>query len=468
MPHDAAFEPFARRMEGQGLHPLQVEAFRRHYQRLQEGERGRLGRDQLVPVGPLPHLGELPEGGEEFRDHVAFLNLNGGLGTSMGLTGPKSLLEVRPGLTFLDVLARQVLHHREATGGHLPLILMNSFSTRADTWRVLQGYPHLRDQEVPVELLQSQVPKVRVEDLGPARWPADPLLEWCPPGHGDVYLSLFCSGMLESLAGQGFRYLFVSNVDNLGAGLDLRIPSWMHGQGIPFLMEVAERTEADRKGGHLARLRDGRLVLREVAMCPPEELDDFQDVQLHRYFNTNNLWVDLAALRAALRDCGGVMDLPLIVNRKTTDPCDPGSPAVYQLETAMGSAISVFHGAQALRVPRARFAPVKTLEDLLAVRSDAYVLTPDFHVRLHPDREAVPRVWLDPGFFRRLSDLEERFPHGPPSLLRCTSLRVLGDVTFGRDVVCRGEVDLAAPEGGQVPDGAVLEGPVRLGQVAVG
>jgi UTP--glucose-1-phosphate uridylyltransferase len=267
--------------------------------------------------------------------------------------------------------------------------------------------------------------------------------------------------MLQSLTRQGFRYLFVSNVDNLGAVLDLRIPAWMHDQGVPFLMEVADRTEVDRKGGHLARLHDGRLVLREVAMCPEDELDDFQDIRRHRYFNTNNLWLDLPMLEEVLTRCGGLLDLPLIVNRKRVVPADPGSPEVFQLETAMGAAISVFEGAQALRVPRSRFAPVKTLEDLLAVRSDAYELTRDHRIRLVPERQAPPRIRLDPKTYRTVEDLQRHMPWGPPGLRACSSLSIHGEVTFGQDVTCRGDVEILAASPWRVPDGATLSGSVR-------
>ena len=455
------FAPFARLMQQAGLHPLQVEAFRRHYSRLLQGERGMLGCGDIEPVGSLPHLDQLPAPSEDLKDQVAVLKLNGGLGTTMGLTGPKSLLELREGLTFLDILALQVQHHRRASGGRLPLILMNSFSTTRDTAQALARHPHLEDQVVPLELLQSRVPKVQVSGLAPVCWPQNPQLEWCPPGHGDVYLSLHCSGMLEALTRQGFRYLFVSNVDNLGAGLDLRIPAWMHDQGVPFLMEVADRTEVDRKGGHLARLHDGRLVLREVAMCPEDELDDFQDIRRHRYFNTNNLWLDLPMLEEVLTRCGGLLDLPLIVNRKRVVPADPGSPEVFQLETAMGAAISVFQGAQALRVPRSRFAPVKTLEDLLAVRSDAYELTRDHRIRLDPERQAPPRIRLDPEIYRTVEDLQRHMPWGPPGLRACSSLSIHGEVTFGQDVTCRGDVEILAASPWRVPDGATLSGSVR-------
>lgn len=457
----AGFEAFAARMKEQELHDLQVESFRRHYAQLVSGERGTLDRTQIDPVEELPRLDDLgePQDRQDLLDEIVLLNLNGGLGTSMGLTGPKSLLELREGLTFLDVLARQVLHWREQVGGHLPLILMNSFNTSRQTMEALARYPELGAQE----LLQSQVPKVRAEGFEPAAWPGEPKLEWNPPGHGDVYLSLYCSGMLDRLVGQGYRWLFLSNVDNLGAGLDLRIPGWMKAEGLPFVMEVADRTPADRKGGHLARLRDGRLVLREAAQCPADETGEFQDVARYRYFNTNNLWVDLRALQARLQQCGGVIDLPLIVNSKTLDPVDAGSPKVFQLETAMGAAISVFEGARALRVPRARFAPVKTTDDLLAVRSDAFVLTPDYQIRLHPDRAVPPTISLDPAAFRLVPQLEERIPHGPPSLLHCASLKVQGDVTFGRDVRCEGAVEVVGP--GRVADGTLLSGRVEL-QVA--
>ena len=87
-------------------------------------------------------------------------------------------------------------------------------------------------------------------------------------------------------------------------------------------MEAADRTESDRKGGHLARRPDGGLVLREIAQTPDEDEAAFQDVSRHRYFNCNTLWVNLRALAKRLADGGGVLELPMIVNRKTVDPAD--------------------------------------------------------------------------------------------------------------------------------------------------
>jgi UTP--glucose-1-phosphate uridylyltransferase len=309
--------------------------------------------------------------------------------------------------------------------------------------------------------VQGKVPKLTADELEPVDWPDDPDLEWAPPGHGDLYTSLVTSGLLDELLDKGYEYAFVSNADNLGATLDERILGWFARERLPFAMEVADRTEADRKGGHLARRRDGGgLVLREIAQTPEDDVDAFQDTARHRFFNTNTLWVNLRALASLIKERGGVLGLPMIVNRKTVDPNDASSPKVIQLESAMGAAIDVFEGAAALRVPRERFAPVKTTNDLLVVRSDAYVLTEDARVVVSPERRlpGLPLVDLDAERFKLLSDFDARFPEGPPSLVECERLTVNGDVRFGAGVVIRGSVTVEQEGDEQlvVDDGAEL------------
>jgi UTP--glucose-1-phosphate uridylyltransferase len=375
-------------------------------------------------VKELPSLDKLPRPASDAPlDRAVVIKLNGGLGTSMGLHGPKSLIEVKPGVTFLDVIVRQVLALRERHGVPLPLVLMNSFSTREATLAAIErlGYPGVED------FLQSMEPKLLASDLSPVEWPDDPALEWAPPGHGDIYPSLAGSGMLDTLLERGFEYAFVSNSDNLGAVLEPRILAWFAAERLPFVMEVAEGVPGERKGGHIA-LRDGRLILRETAQAPEGD-DSFGDYERWRFYNTNNLWMHLPTLA----ETGGALDLPLIVNRKTVDPSDPETPEVVQLETAMGAAVGVIDGAGALLVPRTRFAPVKTTNDLLVVRSDAYVLrADDAHVEPAPERAGMepPFVDLDPRYYKLLEDFEMRFPGGPPSLLRAERLVVRGDVVF--------------------------------------
>jgi UTP--glucose-1-phosphate uridylyltransferase len=338
---------------------------------------------------------------------------------------------------------------------------MNSFYTRDDSLQALERYPELQG-DIPLDFLQGRIPKITDDDeLRPVSWPADPSREWTPPGHGDLYTSLVTSGMLEALLEHGYEYAFMSNSDNLGAVLDPRILAWLAADEIPFLMEVTRRTDADRKGGHIA-LRDGRYLLRETAQTPKEDLSKLQDTDRHRYVNTNNLWLNLRALDAVMRERDGVLGLPMIVNRKTVDPSDSSSTPVIQLETAMGAAVGVFDGARALNVPRRRFSPVKTTEDLLGLRSDAYVLTEDAHVELAPERDGVPVVVdLDDDFFNRIRDFDARIPPADtPSLIACERISIVGDVAFGANVVVRGRVRIeqTGDEQLRIEDGTVLEG----------
>merc|ERR1719321_1710223 len=267
---------------------------------------------------------------------------------------------------------------------------MNSFSTSQDTLDALSKYPQLPKGD-DLQFVQNKAPKVTASDMTPATWSKEPGNEWCPPGHGDLYPAMLGSGTLDMLLGKGFKYMFVSNSDNLGATMDLKLLSYFVETGAPFMMEVAARTDADKKGGHLATMKStGGLTLRESAQCPKEDEKAFQDTSKYTYFNTNNLWVDLVALKAAFEKNNGCLPLPVMKNAKTVDPRDKKSTKVTQLETVMGAAISCFEGAKALQIPRSRFAPVKTTSDLLALRSDAYVLTDDFRVELAPARAGIP------------------------------------------------------------------------------
>jgi UTP--glucose-1-phosphate uridylyltransferase len=444
------------KMRREGLPDTAIDTFAHYEELLRQGEQGTLPESELEPLDDVPDAGDLPDPDESVLVRAVVLKLNGGLGTSMGMTRAKSLVEVKDGLTFLDVIARQVLDLRERHGARIPLLLMNSFATRDDTLAALERYPELPVDGLPLDFVQGKVPKLLADGFEPVEWEEDRSLEWAPPGHGDVFTSLATSGMLDTLLERRREYLFLSNSDNLGASLEPRVLTWFAHEELPFLSEVVDRTEADRKGGHLARRRDdGGLVLRETAQVPEEDEDAFEDIERHRYFNANNIWVNLRALKRALDERDGVLGLPMIVNEKTVDPRESSSPAVLQLETAMGAAIGVFEGAAALHVPRARFAPVKTTAHLLVVRSDAYELADDWTVRLARGRDAAPIVELSDEF-KLLSDFDSRFPAGPPSLIEAERLEVEGDVRFGRDVRVRGRVRVEGPA--EIPDGAVLEG----------
>lgn len=458
--HNDPKSPFIEKMTRAGMPDAAGNTFALHLGRYLAGETGTLGRRDLSPVGRITDL-ETVEASSDI-DHALLrravvIKLNGGLGTGMGLQRAKSLIEVRPGISFLDLIADQIEALQLDHHIPVPLLLMNSFRTEADTAATLARHPDLAVGNLPSSFLQHQTPRIFAVDGTPAVWPADPELEWCPPGHGDLYTALATSGILHRLLAEGREFAFASNSDNLGAVPDPRLLSHMIETGTDFMMEVADRTPADRKGGHLCRLKDGRLALRESAQCPPDEVEDFQDISRYRYFNTNNIWFSLPALADLLDRHRGVLPLATIVNPKTLDPRDPASPQVVQLESAMGAAISLFDHAVAIRVPRPRFSPVKNTDDLLSVRSDAYELTDDGRVVLAGERSSPPTVRLDARFYKNIDDFDRRFPSGPPSLAGCTSLTVHGDVTFGEGVVVEGDVAIrGGDEPSRIAGGSVL------------
>jgi len=447
-----------RKMRDAGQAEGAIESFSRAYERLRAGAKTLLPSDELEPVADVATLQQLEDSdAASALGSLAVIKLNGGLATTMGLRSPKSLVEAREGRSFLEIIVGQTLALRERLGIGLPLLLMDSDATRDATLGALAAHPGLSG-DLPVGFMQSMVPKLAADGLAPVSWPEQPALEWCPPGHGDVYSALQRSGLLAALLERGASHAMIANADNLGATPDARIAAYMEREQIPFLMEVVEGTAADRKGGHIARRRaDGTLVLRETAQTPPADEDSFRDYRRWRYYNTNNIWIDLRALADTLERSGGVLELPLIVNAKTVDPRNPDSPAVLQLESAMGAAISAFADARILLVPRSRFIPVKTTDDLLVLRSDVYMLSADCFVERAQTRRGAPAlVELDPSFYRVLDDFEKRFPAGPPSLVDAERLSIRGDVTFGAGVVVRGTVELEAQEPMRIEDGSVL------------
>jgi UTP--glucose-1-phosphate uridylyltransferase len=443
------------KMTAAGVHPLAIEVFAHHYRQLERGETGFIPESSIEPLD-MPALADADvdeETGVRALRQTAVIKLNGGLGTSMGMERAKSLLCVRRGLSFLDIIARQTLHLRRTHDARIPLVFLNSFRTSADTLAALSRYRDLTVEGVPLELLQTKEPKLLERDLTPVAWPRDPALEWCPPGHGDLYTAMSASGLIPTLLAAGYRQVFISNADNLGAVPEPRVAGWFAQSGAPFAIEAVRRTPSDRKGGHFAvRKADGRIVLRETAQTAPEDLDALGDLGRHRFTSTNNIWIDLQALQTALDGRDGMLGLPLIRNVKTVDPADPSSPKVVQIESAMGAAIEIFEGARTIEVTRRRFVPVKTTNDLLVLRSDVYDIGEDFV--LDQAAPMVPFVDLD-GVYKLVGDFDKRFKEGAPSLREAESFVVDGDWTFGDNVRIVGKVTLDG-ERGRVESGTVL------------
>ncbi|MDP9805926.1 UTP--glucose-1-phosphate uridylyltransferase [Trueperella bonasi] len=433
-----------KKMREAGMGASAIRSFEHAYGELEAGKTGIIPEASIDPVAAVVRAADIEASDDDAHStlaQTAVIRLNGGLGTSMGLAKAKTLLRARADKTFLQLIVEQIMYLRQQTGSLLPLIFMNSFRTRTDCQEQLASYPDLPVSGIPQDFIQNAVPKISQETLAPVEWPAHPGLEWCPPGHGDIYTTLADSDLLPSLLERGIKYLFVANGDNLGAYPDARIAAWFAKSDAPFMIEVTKRTPADLKGGHLARRKsDGQLILREIAQTAPEDIQHFTDGSRHPYLNCNNLWLAIKPLQERLKETSGVLQLPLIRNEKTVDPTNPASPKVYQLESAMGAAVERFPGAIALEVGRDRFIPVKTTNDLLVLRSDVYDVGEDSIPRLTIPE--APIVMLNKKHFGLIADFEQRIPD-VPSLREANSLKVEGDWTFAEGVRVIGDVTLA-------------------------
>ncbi|XP_074485348.1 UTP--glucose-1-phosphate uridylyltransferase-like isoform X1 [Sebastes fasciatus] len=422
--------------------------------------------DSIQPYEKIKTKG-LPDNITASLNKLAVVKLNGGLGTSMGCKGPKSLISVRNENTFLDLTVQQIEHLNKTFNADVPLVLMNSFNTDEDTKKILQKYKHHR---VNIHTFnQSRYPRINKESLLPIAKNMGMSGEngeaWYPPGHGDIYASFSNCGLLDKLIAEGKEYIFVSNIDNLGATVDLFILHHLMSQPADrrceFIMEVTDKTRADIKGGTLIQYED-RLRLLEIAQVPKAHVDEFKSVTKFKIFNTNNLWISLPAIKRLQEK--NAMDLEIIVNPKTLD----GGLNVIQLETAVGAAIKSFNNAMGVNVPRSRFLPVKTSSDLLLVMSNLYSLDAG-SLTMSKKREfpTTPHVKLGSSF-TKVQEYLSRF-ESIPDMLELDHLTVSGDVTFGKNVSLKGTVIIIANHGDRIdiPAGAMLENKIVSGNLRI-
>ncbi|XVE77471.1 hypothetical protein DITRI_Ditri13aG0065400 [Diplodiscus trichospermus] len=403
----------------------------------------------VVPYDTLAPSPDDPAETKKLLDKLVVLKLNGGLGTTMGCTGPKSVIEVRNGLTFLDLIVIQIEHLNSKYGCSVPLVLMNSFNTHDDTLKIVNKYAN---SNVEIHTFnQSQYPRLVVEDFTPLPCKGQHGKDgWYPPGHGDVFPSLMNSGKLDAFLSEGKEYVFIANSDNLGAIVDLKILNHLIRNKNEYCMEVTPKTLADVKGGTLISY-EGKVQLLEIAQVPDEHVNEFKSIEKFKIFNTNNLWVNLNAIKRLVE--ADALKMEIIPN-----PKEVNGIKVLQLETAAGAAIRFFDHAIGINVPRSRFLPVKATSDLLLVQSDLYTLVDGFVIRNKARANpANPSIELGPEF-KKVSNFLSRFK-SIPSIIDLDSLKVTGDVWFGAGIVLKGKVSVVAKPGVklEIPDGAVIE-----------
>lgn len=396
-------------------------------------------------------------------DQLVVVKLNGGLGTSMGCKGPKSVIPVRNDLTFLDLTVQQIEYLNKTYDADVPLILQNSFNTDEETHKIIKKYAGFRVRIMTFN--QSRYPRIEKESLLPIakdiRTESN-IEAWYPPGHGDFYKSFYNSGLLDQLLQQGRKYCFLSNIDNMGATVDLGILNLCCTDAHEFIMEVTDKTRADVKGGTLIQY-EGKLRLLENTQVPKDHKEDFKSVKKFNVFNTNNLWFSLPAVKRILDE--NTLDMEVIVNPKTLD----GNVNVIQLETAVGAAMKCFENGLGINVPRSRFLPVKKSSDLLLIMSNLYKMEKGTLV-MSPERMflTTPLIKLGDAHFKKVDEFNKRFG-SIPDILELDHLTVSGNVYFGKGVSLKGTVIIIANQGEQIdiPAGSILENKIVSGNLRI-
>ncbi|KAI5283325.1 UTP-glucose-1-phosphate uridylyltransferase [Ascosphaera aggregata] len=425
-----------------------------------------LSWDRIAPPQPeqVVDYSNLPDStAVELLNKLAVVKLNGGLGTSMGCVGPKSVIEVREGMSFLDLSVRQIEHLNHTYKVNVPFVLMNSFNTDEDTQSIIKKY-----EGHNIDILtfnQSRYPRILRDSLLPVpKTYQSPIQDWYPPGHGDVFESLYNSGTLDKLIERGVEIVFLSNADNLGAVVDMNILQHMYNTKAEYIMELTDKTKADVKGGTIIDY-EGKARLLEIAQVPKEHVNEFKSIKKFKYFNTNNIWMNLHAIKRVVEN--QELEMEIIPNAKSI-PADRKGEAdinIIQLETAVGAAIRHFKGAHGVNVPRRRFLPVKTCSDLLLVKSDLYTLRHG-QLIMDPGRFGpAPLIKLGPDF-KKVSDFQKRIS-SIPRILELDHLTISGMVNLGRGVTLKGTVIIVATEGStiDIPPGSILENVVVQGSL---
>lgn len=399
----------------------------------------------------------------EYLNRLAVVKLNGGLGTSMGCVGPKSVIEVRDGMSFLDLSVRQIEYLNRTYDVNVPFVLMNSFNTDTDTANIIKKY---EGHNIDIMTFnQSKYPRILKDSLLPASKNSESQIsDWYPPGHGDVFESMYNSGILDKLIDRGIDIIFLSNADNLGAVVDLRILQHMVDTKAEYIMELTDKTKADVKGGTIIDY-EGQARLLEIAQAPKEHVNEFKSIKKFKYFNTNNIWMNLRAVKRVVEN--NELAMEIIPNGKSI-PADKKGEAdisVLQLETAVGAAIRHFKNAHGVNVPRRRFLPVKTCSDLMLVKSNLYRLEHGQLV-MDPNRFGpAPLIKLGSDF-KKVSSFQSRIP-SIPNIVELDHLTITGAVNLGRGVTLKGTVIIVATEGStiDVPPGSILENVVVQGSL---
>ena len=241
--------------------------------------------------------------------------------------------------------------------------------------------------------------------------------------------------MLDSLLHDGKEYAFISNIDNLTATIDLDILYHLYCHDVEMCMEVTAPNRTDNDGGYLVkRVGNEKSRLIEINEVAVEDRDEFK--RRFQHYNTNNLWVDLKALKRQI-EAGDYGDAVIVQERLLH-----GGDKVLQLETTAGSLIDKMNNTLAVVVQRRkRYVPVKSTADLMLIQSDIFSIRHGA-LRINPSLIDTPLPTVKLG--KEFTDIEDYIRRIPvqqqhtPNIAELEHLTVAGDVFLGKNVTLKG------------------------------
>ncbi|XP_052192369.1 UTP--glucose-1-phosphate uridylyltransferase-like isoform X2 [Diospyros lotus] len=387
----------------------------------------------VIPYESLAITPDDPLDTKKFLDKLVVLKLNSGLGTEIGFDGPKSVIEICNGQTFLDLIVNQIESINSKHECNIPLILLNSIRTHDATLKVVEKYSK-RNIDINT-LCERQSHPVNKQD-------SKNELDF---DHQELFLSLKNSGTLDALLLQGKEYILVVKSDNFGAVIDSKILNHLIQNRIQYCMEVIPNISSDFEGSIL-HSHEGEFQLSDIAQMPQKH-----SLEKFKLLDTGNLWMNLKAVKRLFEtDALTVESYP--VSKKVSDD------EILLQDRRATSAMRFFHRTIGVNVPQSRFQPLMATSDLLLVQSDLYTYAEGILTRNNARvKPANPSIELGREF-EKLSNFRSRFK-SIPSIIELDSLKVTGDVWFGAGITLKGKVTITAKQGMklEIPDGVVLE-----------
>jgi len=400
---------------------------------------------------------------KELLDKLVVVQLNGGLGYFIGCKGPKcgiQILKKSGGITILDCKVMQIIKLNKEYGCNIPLVLMNSPRTDSETEVLIQKYNKL---EIDIHtFVQNVHPFMYKDTLSPLPKSQSSLEGWYPPGSGEVFSAMYRQGLLEKFKNEGKELLFISNMENLGSSVDLKLLHYIANPkvNLDFLLETTNRISTDQAGGFAIKYKDRHVHILEISQIPSQVMSKFS-LSNFKYWNTNNIWTRIGVVIDMMKQ--QQIDLDFIVKYKVIN-----GKNIAQLETPVAMSIQSFPKAASILVPRSRYRPVKSTSDLLQVQSELFELQHGLLVAsTKRSYSSDPLVKLGDEF-KSMAEYERRFKT-IPNILELDHLTVSGDVYFGANVTLKGTVIIVANSGSRIdiPDGVVLDNKIVTGSLQI-